>query len=87
MTGWYWLLNATGGRPEPYLIAYVPTVVVYVCVMAIFITFHYVHDLEQTRGEGKAVLSLNILVPIALVSLVSAFALVAVLYLARILFF
>ena len=33
MTGLYWLLNATEGRPGPYLIAYIPTVVIYVCAV------------------------------------------------------
>ena len=88
MTGFYWLLNATGGRPGPYLVAYVPTVIVYGFVMAMFIIFRYMHDLDekQIREEGKAMLSLNILVPIAVVGLVFILAIVTVLYLSRLLF-
>ena len=88
MTGLYWLLNETEGRPGPYLIAYVPTVVIYVCAISVLITLRYASDRDerQIQEEGRATLSWAILVPIALVVIIPTLGLLAVIYLPEILF-
>ena len=88
MTGLYWLLNATEGHPGPYLVAYVPTVVIYVCAISVFIALRYASDRDerQIQDEGRATLSWDILVPSALVMIMLTLGLLAVIYLPEILF-
>ncbi len=88
MTGLYWLLNATEGHPGPYLVAYVPTVVIFVCVISVLITLRYASDRDegQIQEEGRTTLPWDILVPSALVVIMLTVGLLAVIYLPEILF-
>ena len=87
-TGWFWLLSATNGNPTPYLIAIVPSSLLYVFAFGVGMSFRYASHLDerQERETGRARLGWEIVVVVLLVLLVSLLTLGTILYLPSLLF-
>ena len=77
-TGWFWLLNATNGRPTPYLIVFIPFLGLILIAMMIALAFWYTDEMDekQLRETGTAKLKWKGV----LITLASTFALVLVFF-------
>ena len=55
-TGWFWLLNASNGKPTPYLIAFIPFIGLILVAMMISMAFWYTDEMDekQLRETGTA---------------------------------
>ena len=51
--GWFWLLGETGGRPGPYLIAFVPMTVMLTISMGFGVYLSYVSKVDREREHSK----------------------------------
>ena len=52
-TGWYWLLNAAGGDPRPYIAALVPMALVSALAIANYMAFSYVREVDRQYEDGQ----------------------------------
>ena len=51
--GWFWLLGETGGRPGPYLIAFVPMTVMLTISMGFGVYLSYVSYVSKVDSERE----------------------------------